>query len=69
MLAVYNVKVSQERIMLSKQNVVFKMTILWTTTFATTPDPNPEFGLEILLPFPDSHNRAVSTPDSLILLP
>ena len=42
---------------------------MWTTTFATKPDPNPEFGLEILLPFPDSHQSAVSTPDYLTLPP
>ena len=36
--------------------------ILWTTTFATKLDPNPELGLEILLPFPDTHQSAVSTP-------
>ena len=31
---------------------------MWTTTFAIKPDPNPEFGLEILFPFPDSHKSA-----------
>ena len=43
--------------------------VLWTTSFATSPDPNPKFGLETLPSVSGQPNLAVSAPDTLTLQP